>query len=328
MQQKYGFTKLSTTEFANWISAQSITRTCVRVQQHHTWKPRYSNFNGSNHFAMQKSMKNYHVNSNGWSDIGQHFSIFPDGVIVTGRPLNRTPACIYGANSRAICIENVGNFDSGGDNMRSEQAASIFNTTGALLKKIGISQPSQNNVVYHHWYDGSGGLVFHNSGQKSCPGTAFFGGNELADFNANFLPKLKAAMLGDDATAPVGLLNWAAVTADSLNIRKGPKSSFGLISDNGPLQFGSVVRVYEVSASGWFRISQSKQYWVYGRHTEPVRRAIVNTEDTNARIGAGKEFDVERIYQPGDQVFVFGNDGNWQRIEDDLWIHHTLLDIS
>lgn len=327
MQQQYGFIKLSSAEFLNWISAQSISRACVRVQQHHTWKPRYSGFNGGNHFAMQRNMKHYHMNTNGWSDIGQHFSIFPDGVILTGRPLNVSPACIYGANSGAICIENVGNFDSGGDNMRSDQAASIFSTTGAILKKIGISTPTKANVVYHHWYNGSGGLVYHNSGQKSCPGTAFFGGNKLADYEANFLPKLRTAMVAGGAIAPVGLLDWAVVTADSLNIRKGPQSSFGLTSKQGSLQFGSVIRVYEVSANGWFRISQSRQYWVYGRHTKPAQQAVVNSEDTNARIGAGTEFDVERIYQPGDRVFIFGEDGSWQQIDDDLWIHKTLLDV-
>lgn len=327
MQQKYGFTKFSSAEFGNWMNAQSITRTCVRVQQHYTWQPRYSGFNGGNHFEMQRGMKNYHVNHNGWSDIGQHFSIFPDGDIVTGRPLNRAPACILNANSRAICIENVGNFDIGGDTMRNQHAASIFSTTAAILNKIGISTPTKTNVVYHHWYNSSGGLVYHNSGQKYCPGTAFFGGNRLVDYEANFLPRLMAEMGAAGGDLPVGLMNWAAVTADNLNIRMGPKSSFALINEQGPLHFGTVIRVYEISANGWFRISQSKQYWIYGRHTTVVQQAEVNTEDTNARIGAGIEFDVERIYQPGDRVFVYGEDGNWWRVEENLWIHKTLLDV-
>ena len=32
-------------------------------------------------------MKNLHFNQNGWQEIGQHFTIFPDGMIVTGRSL-------------------------------------------------------------------------------------------------------------------------------------------------------------------------------------------------------------------------------------------------
>jgi hypothetical protein len=66
-------------------------------------------------------MKNHHVNNNGWADIGQHFSIFPDGKICTGRNLESTPACIYGRNANAICIENVGYFDTGKDTMTTAQ---------------------------------------------------------------------------------------------------------------------------------------------------------------------------------------------------------------
>ncbi|MEX0308392.1 MAG: hypothetical protein AB3N12_13490 [Ruegeria sp.] len=328
MQTKYGFTKLTPAEFPAWIQAQSISRTCVRVQQHHSWKPRYSNFNGSNHFDLQRGMKRYHIDHNGWADIGQHFSIFPDGVIVTGRSLNRSPACIYRANSRAFCIENVGDFDAGGDQMRAEQAESIFSTTKALLQKIGISTPTRTNVVYHHWYDGSGDLVYHNSGQKSCPGTGFFGGNKLADFETNFLPQLKAEMSDTVAPAPVGLVEWVRVEADNLNIRKGPGSDFGLSNDNGPLSYGTVVRVYETSDNGWFRISQTKQYWVFGRYTALARPADVNTPDTNARSGPGMAFDIERVLQDGDRVFIVAEDGEWRRVDDDLWVHESLLDIA
>lgn len=326
MQQKYGFTFIEANAFEAWLASQSISRACVRVQQHHTWQPRYSGFTGNNHFELQKSMKHYHVNNNGWSDIGQHFSIFPDGVILTGRPLNKSPACILNANSGAICIESVGNFDVGGDTMRPAHADAIFLVTAALLKKIGIQNPTKSNVVYHHWYDGSGALVYHNSGQKSCPGTAFFGGNQLSDFNAHFLPRLKQVM-GAGGQPPVGLMQWAVVTADSLNVRTGPSSSASLSGQQGPLTYGSVIRVYERLANGWMRISQSKPLWVYGRYTDAVQPATVNTPDTNARMGPGMEFDVTRVFQDGDSVFVVAEDGEWRRITEDLWIHQSLLDL-
>ncbi len=327
MEMKHGFTKMTPTEFEAWIDAQSISRTCVRVQEHHTWKPRYSNFNGSNHFKMQDDMRKYHMNTNGWSDIGQHFSIFPDGVVVTGRPLNRSPACILHANSGAICIENVGNFDAGGDTMRQGQSESIFLVTAALLRKIGISTPTKSNVVYHHWYNGSGDLVYHNSGQKSCPGTAFFGGNKLADFEANFLPELQNVM-GAGGQPPISLMSWSVVTADNLNVRSGSSSDAPLANEQGPLPFGSVVRIYEISENGWFRISQNTQRWIFGRHTQPVRPAIVNTPDTNARFGPGTNNDVVRIYQDGDRIFVVNQDGSWSRTIEDEWIHSTLLDFE
>lgn len=325
MEQKYGFTKIEVSEFENWISNQSISRTCVRVQQHHTWKPRYSNFNGSNHFELQRNMRNYHIGL-GWSDIGQHFSIFPDGVIMTGRPLNKTPSCILHANSGAICIENVGNFDNGGDNLRDEQANSIFLATSALLKKIGIETATSSNVVYHHWYNGDGDLVYHNSGQKTCPGTAFFGGNQLADFTANFLPILQTRM-GDGGQAPIGLQSWVVVTTEQLNVRAGSTSSASLANEQGPLEFGSIVRVYENSPNGWIKISQSKDLWIYGRYTKTVDPATINTVDTNARIGPGMDHDIGRVFQTGDKVFVKSRSDSWCEITEQLWIHETLLDF-
>ncbi|MDA7949471.1 MAG: N-acetylmuramoyl-L-alanine amidase [Hyphomicrobiaceae bacterium] len=327
METRYGFTKLAPSEFEGWLQSQSISRTCVRVQEHHTWKPRYSNFNGNNHFQMQRNMKRYHMNRNGWSDIGQHFSIFPDGMILTGRPLNRTPACILYANSGAICIENVGNFDAGGDTMDQAQSDSIFLCTAALLRKIGIAIPSQTNVVYHHWYDGDGRLVYYNSGQKTCPGTAFFGGNQLPDFTANFLPLLQQAM-DTGGQPPRGLLSWAVVTVENLNIRTGPSSDADLANDQGPLNYGSIVRVYEISPNRWLRISQDRQLWVYGRYTRQVRPATVNTPDTNARIGPGTDHDVVQVLQQGDRVFVQKQEGSWSQTTEDHWIHGSLLDFD
>ena len=112
---------MSVTEFETWLPNLSISRTVRTVQQHHTWSPSYAQFNGTNHFEVQKGMKNHHVENNGWNDIGQHISIFPDGTVVTGRPFNVTPACIAGANSGCFCIESVGNFDTGKDTMKPVQ---------------------------------------------------------------------------------------------------------------------------------------------------------------------------------------------------------------
>ena len=78
-------------------------------------------------------MRNHHIGNNGWADIGQHFSVFPDGAVVTGRPLNRTPACIYHANAGGVCFENVGAFDAGRDQMPAAQRDSILRATAAVL---------------------------------------------------------------------------------------------------------------------------------------------------------------------------------------------------
>jgi len=84
MESKFDFTKRTINEFETWIANIKVARTVLFLQQHHTWSPDYKLFTGDNHFELQKAMRDYHVNHNGWMDIGQHFTIFPDGAILTG----------------------------------------------------------------------------------------------------------------------------------------------------------------------------------------------------------------------------------------------------
>ncbi len=99
METRSGFTKMSMDEFPVWLNSQRIARTILKIQQHHTYRPDYSHFDGKNHFDRQQAMKNHHMLNKDWADIGQHFTIFPDGTILTGRDMEKTPACIYSQNA-------------------------------------------------------------------------------------------------------------------------------------------------------------------------------------------------------------------------------------
>lgn len=192
MQTKNGFTLLRPDEFTSWLNSQKITRKITKIQLHHTASPSYKNFTGTNHFELQSGMKNYHVNSRGFSDIAQHFTIFPDGRVCTGRSLNTNPAGITGGNDGAICIENLGYFDKGQDEMTEEQYEAIIIVTKALVDKFSIN--SSTNVVYHAWYTANGsylGDYIAGKSTKTCPGTNFFGGNTRAAFERELLPYLK-----------------------------------------------------------------------------------------------------------------------------------------
>lgn len=125
---------------------------------HHTWKPDHSNFKGDNHIQMQQGMKNYHVNTNGWSDIGQHISVFPDGKIVTGRPFGTTPASIKGWNTNAFAMETIGNFDIGHDKLEGKQLETVLRLLKYFLENYG-----QTSIKFHR--EGPGVT-------KSCPGTS------------------------------------------------------------------------------------------------------------------------------------------------------------
>lgn len=176
-------------EFEQYISKLNVNRKIKLVQLHHTYSPNYGHFNGANHIKLQEGMRNYHVNSNGWSDIGQHFTIFPDGKICTGRSMDLSPAGIKGANTGAICIECLGNFDKGGDVMNDAQKNAIVGTVRILLDKFNLN--AEDHVTYHAWWASDGreiGDYVKGHSVKTCPGTNFFGGNSLTSYHNNLMP--------------------------------------------------------------------------------------------------------------------------------------------
>lgn len=55
-----------------------------------------------------EDIKDWHVNGNGWSDIGYHYVIDRDGRIHSGRPVRTAGAHCYGHNSDSIGVCLVG----------------------------------------------------------------------------------------------------------------------------------------------------------------------------------------------------------------------------
>ncbi|MBE7033672.1 MAG: N-acetylmuramoyl-L-alanine amidase [Ruminococcaceae bacterium] len=184
--------KYTLNEFEKYINSINVSRSVRLIQLHHTYSPGYKQFTGENHIQLQTGMRNYHIKNNGWSDIGQHFTIFPDGVIVSGRSLEKIPAGIKGANTGAVCIECLGNFDKGGDIMADVQKNTIINAVKILLNRFQLK--AQEAVIYHGWWSSSGaglGDYSKTKSVKTCPGTNFFGGNTRTAFENNLLPLLE-----------------------------------------------------------------------------------------------------------------------------------------
>jgi hypothetical protein len=121
---------------------------------HHTWSPSHKDFNGANGLQLQEAMKNYHVNTNGWQDIGQHVTLLPDGLFVTGRVFAMTPASIAGYNTGAFACEMLGNFDTGHDSFAGKQKLSMLQ-------------------LARYFYDRGRYIRFHReNAPKTCPGTS------------------------------------------------------------------------------------------------------------------------------------------------------------
>ncbi len=192
-ENEMGYKLMDVSEFKNYLDGLNIIRKITVVQLHHTYSPSYAQFTGSNHIALQKGMRDYHVKERGFADIAQTFTIFPDGKICTGRDINKAPAGIYGANSTGICIECIGNFDKGGDAMSDAQKNAIVGVTKILLDKFGLN--ARTGVTYHAWWTSGGtnlGTYIAGKSVKTCPGTGFFGGNTREAYEKNLMPLIES----------------------------------------------------------------------------------------------------------------------------------------
>ncbi len=143
------------------INNLKIARAIKQIHIHNTASPAHKDFTGNNHLQLQQGMRYYHVNKNGWQDIGQHLTLFPDGFFVTGRSFDEDPASIKGWNEGAVCIEMLGHFNVGKDPFKGPQAESAFRICGVLMKKFNLTID---------------GIKFHRenplAGNTECPGTA------------------------------------------------------------------------------------------------------------------------------------------------------------
>ena len=255
-------------DFQNYVMNTSFSRTITMIQNHHTWEPNYSSITPANgEMYWLEAMRQYHINSNGWSDIGQNITTFPSGFIGLCRPIDITPAGIFGANHGAICIENLGNFDAGHDTMTPSHKETIGFVNAVLCIKFNLS-PVKEQVVYHHWFDKTGARFSDDkinnnlvgNEQKTCPGTAFFGTNTITSAEANFYPfiankitQLKGSVLTSSSKK---------VNTDVLNVRSGPDTSFSILNT---LERGKDVNVY-TTRDGWSKISDTADEWVFSTY--------------------------------------------------------------
>lgn len=275
---KYGFTKMTPAEFKTWIHKQGNYK-YTGLQVHHTWLPDYSCFykadgKHEDELTRQYNTQQYHKKTNGWGDIAQHFTIFPNGAIVTGRKLSNTTAIgIKGWNSNKICIEIYGNFDKGKDVMTKEQKDAVITVYGELCKKFKIT-PSISTIRCHAWFTAGGtylGDYNKSKSAKTCPGTNFMGfGNSKAAIRDNFIPLIQNYISGKTTTTvkdPVACGVYRVKSPDGvLNIRKGPGASYDKV---GQVKNGEAYTITKINGS-WGYL-KSGVGWINLSYTEKVK---------------------------------------------------------
>jgi hypothetical protein len=89
---------------------------------HHTATANSTDLSQSHAFALARSIQNFHMDSNGWSDTGQNFTVSRGGFIMEGRHTSLshltsgsgfvTSAHCPGQNTVAVGIENEGTYTS------------------------------------------------------------------------------------------------------------------------------------------------------------------------------------------------------------------------
>ena len=337
-ETRYGFTKMSVNEFKKWIQKQG-NYNYTGIQIHHTAAPSYENFykaNGTHEdeLTRQNNMKSYHVNTNGWDDIAQHFTIFPNGKIVTGRSLANTTAIgIRGWNYNKICIEIYGNFDKGKDVMTEEQKQAVIAVYGELCKKFNIT-PSISTIRCHAWFTAGGtylGDYVAGRSAKTCPGTNFMGfGNSKAAIEKYFIPLVKDYINGTTSNIPTQIPTTVSgnyvvkVTSDTLNVRKGPGVSYGVCGELGRGEAYTIVQ----TQNGWGKL-KSGVGWINLSYTQKVSNSTtasatvstsqylvkVTANNLNVRKGPGASYDISATVKKGDVFTITETKNGWGKLK-------------
>ncbi|MYL56214.1 hypothetical protein GLW20_01685 [Virgibacillus halodenitrificans] len=103
-------------------------------------------------------MRNFHVGTRGWSDIGQHTTIGKNGDVILGRNIKIMPASAFGHNGSTnwhpFMFEMIGDFDKGRDRLDGDQLETVMEISKYFYNK-------GKKIRFHREMDS----------RKSCPGT-------------------------------------------------------------------------------------------------------------------------------------------------------------
>lgn len=101
-------------------------------------------------------IRRWHVEGNGWKDIGYHYVIRLDGTIEAGRPLEQVGAHCSGRNANSIGVCYIGGRADGkaADTRTIEQRVALV----TLIRSLKVCFPTINKVSGHRDY-----------ANKACP---------------------------------------------------------------------------------------------------------------------------------------------------------------
>ena len=291
MKTQNGFTLLENKkDVKDWLAKQKVTRKITRLQVHHMDLPNYSTWEKTDkkvfsepHFGRTQSLNDYGKRTWNYSDghgkyIAQHFNVFPDGKITTGRHLNSKPIGIRGWNDGAICIEIYGDFDKGKDVMTKAQKEAVIALYGELCKHFNIPV-NTTHIRPHCWFTAGGtflGKYDSSRSAKSCPGTNFMGYGCSHSGFAKFINEVKAYVNGKEAPKEETEASFkqyiAKPTVDGLAGRKGPGAEYDKVTMIDT-DIAITIVGEEKAKDGGTWVKCKSGYWVNKKYMEFVRYA-------------------------------------------------------
>lgn len=84
-------------------------------------------------------VRRYHVEHNGWADIGYHYLIYLDGSVHAGRPLEKAGAHTKGHNAHSVGVAYVGGLDAQGrpaDTRTTAQRVALHRLVDQLQRRF------------------------------------------------------------------------------------------------------------------------------------------------------------------------------------------------
>ncbi|TYB45463.1 peptidoglycan recognition protein family protein [Actinomadura chibensis] len=191
------------------VAATVLDRAPDHIVVHHTASANTVDPSLEQAFALSRSIQNFHMDTNGWADSGQQFTISRGGHLMEGR--NRTLEAVrarrhvvgahtFGQNDHTIGIENEGTYMT--EAPTDALWAKLVQTCAWLCDAYGLGP--HEAIVGHRDYN-----------QTSCPGDALYA----------LLPDLR-----DQVAGVLGERRSAARSRGGPSGLPGPRHTF----DHGP----------------------------------------------------------------------------------------------
>jgi hypothetical protein len=165
------FRILTVAEVENLIATFRFTRTIKFIDTHHTFRPNKAQYRGE---ATINAIHAFHTRpvsqgGAGFADIGEHWTIGPEGAIWTGRDLNKPPCSQTGFNANALMYEMIGDFDGPDvpgqhDTLEGVQLDAAVAISAAVLARFRL--PVSGIRFHRHLH------LPNKPPPKTCPGTS------------------------------------------------------------------------------------------------------------------------------------------------------------